>query len=156
MRIGRLSSLPRALRSWFQRLLSFFDERTLRGLAPAAMAVAFAPFLPPLIRLELHEPLVSDTLVFQYTGWCIRHGMRLYRDVGMADGPFIHYLHAGIQLFTGLDDRRFREFDLSLQVACGAGIGALLAPTTDRDAPRASFIERHGRPPPLRCGSLTT
>jgi hypothetical protein len=131
MRIGRLSSLPRALRSWFQRLLSFFDARTLRGLAPAVMAVAFAPFLPPLIRLELHEPLVSDTLVFQYTGWCIRHGMRLYRDVGMADGPFIHYLHAGIQLFTGLDDRRFREFDLSLQVACGAGIGALLAPTTD-------------------------
>ena len=84
-----------------------------------------------MIRLEIMEPLFSDTVVFQYTGWCIRHGMRLYRDIGTPDGPFIHYLHAGIQLFTGVDERAFRKFDLVMQLTCGGAMGALLAPSAD-------------------------
>jgi hypothetical protein len=128
---GRSSRVFAIAQSWSRSLRSLLDVRTMRGLAPAILAVAFAPFLPPLIRLELKEPLFSDTLVFQYTGWCIRHGMRLYRDVGMADGPFIHYLHAVIQLFAGITDRGFRKFDLLMQIGCGGAIGALVAPSAD-------------------------
>ena len=92
-------------------LASRVDARALRGLVPALVALALAPFLAAEIRLELKEPLFTDQLVFQYTGWCIRHGLRLYRDVGMADGPFIHYLHATLQVFAGMSDRGFRIAD---------------------------------------------
>jgi hypothetical protein len=108
------------------------------ALAPGVIALAFAPFLVPLLRVEVKEPLFGDTLVFQYTGWCIRHGLRLYRDVGMPDGPFIHYLHAAIQGFAGITDRGFRKCDLALEASGGAAIGALLAPTAKM--PRAGRI----------------
>jgi hypothetical protein len=131
MRNARFSRALEVAQTWLRSLAAFFDARTLRGLAPAIIAVAFVPFLPPQIRLLLKQPLFSDTLVFQYTGWCIRHGMRLYRDVGMADGPFIHYFHAFVQVFAGMSDLGFRKFDLLLQLACGLAIGAFLAPSTD-------------------------
>jgi hypothetical protein len=104
------------------------DPNTLRGCAPGIVALALFPFLAVLIRLELNESLFGDTLVFQYTGWCIRHGMKLYRDIGTADGPFIDYLQAAIQNAVGLEDRSFRKADLFLHVTCAAAMGALIAP----------------------------
>jgi hypothetical protein len=114
--------------AWGRWLRSPEGACTLRPLAPGALAVCFAPFLYAMIRQEIKEPLFGDVLVFQYTGWCLRHGLRLYRDVGMADGPFIHYLHAGMQVFAGLSDRGFREADLVLHVFGSGAMGALLAP----------------------------
>jgi MFS family permease len=80
--------------------------------------------------MNIREPLFGDSAIFQYTGWCIRHGMRLYRDVGMADGPFIHYLHAGMQALVGTTDRAFRKGDLTLEGIGGAILGLLLAPSS--------------------------
>jgi hypothetical protein len=136
MRRPPTSELLRALRMRFRGAVrpvvtafaSTFDPRTLRGLAPFAVALVLAPFLAPAIRSNLKEPLFSDTLAFQYTGWCLRHGMRLYGDFGMTDGPFIHYLHALIQVFVGITDRGFRRADLSIEVFGSAVLGALLAP----------------------------
>jgi hypothetical protein len=117
-------------RSWWRALRVSFDRAALRPLAPAILPVAFAPFLWLLVKLEIKEPLFGDAIVFQYTGWCLRHGLKLYRDVGMADGPFIHYLHAAIQVFAGTTDRGFRTSDLLLQSAGAGTMGALLAPTS--------------------------
>lgn len=128
MRRRSTSAFLRHSRTWLRSLLSIFDGPTLRGLAPLFVALALAPFLLPAIRSNLKEPLFSDTLVFQYTGWCLRHGLRLYRDFGSADGPFIHYLHAFIQALVGITDREFRKADVSIQALGSATVGALLAP----------------------------
>jgi hypothetical protein len=124
-----------------RRLASRVDERALRGLMPALVALTLTPFLVAEVILELKEPLFSDQLVFQYTAWCIRHGMRLYRDVGMADGPFIHYLDAAIQVFAGISDRGFRKADLVLQLVGSGCMGALVAPS---DHPKAWARRVHG------------
>ncbi|HEX4406922.1 MAG TPA: hypothetical protein VH560_18920, partial [Polyangia bacterium] len=105
--------------------------RCLRAATPGIVPFVFLPFLVPIFRVEINEPLFGDTAVFQYTGWCIRHGMRLYRDVGMADGPFIHYLHAMMQVFAGHSDRGFRIVDLFVQAIGGGLIGFFLAPMVD-------------------------
>jgi hypothetical protein len=55
----------------------------------------------------------------------------VYRDVGTADGPFIHFLHAGIQAVFGIADREFRKGDLFLHATGAALIGLLLAPRLD-------------------------
>jgi hypothetical protein len=128
-----------------------FDAPALRGLTPGVLAIAFVPFLWPLVRLEMHEPLFSDTLVFQYQAWCIRHGLHLYRDVGTADGPFINYLQAAIQVFSGLSDHGFRKADLVFQGAGGAAIGAIVAPAID---PRRSVRWLHRLAWAAAAGSL--
>src|SRR4051812_32835982 len=56
---------------------SLVDGRAVVALSPAVLALAVLPFTIPLMRLELNEPLFGDTYVFQYTGWCLRHGLRL-------------------------------------------------------------------------------
>ncbi len=117
------------------------DVRVLRGLAPAIVPIALAPFLAAWARCELKEPVFSNPLVFQYTGWCIRHGLRLYRDVGMTDGPFIHYLQALMQVFAGMGDRGFRKADLALQVAGSGIMGAALAPA-ERSGRFARSVDR--------------
>jgi hypothetical protein len=124
-------SLPERLRAAGSKaaaLARSIEPGVLRSLAPAVVPLALAPFVVAWARCELKEPLFSNTLVFQYTGWCIRHGLRLYRDVGMTDGPFIHYLQASMQLFVGMSDRGFRKADLFLQVAGSAVMGASVAP----------------------------
>jgi hypothetical protein len=128
---ARARALVSVAGSVVRRLRASFNAAAIRALAPAILPIAFCPFVAILIRLELKEPLFGDTAVFQYTGWCIRHGLKLYRDVGMADGPFIHYLHAAIQAFVGVSDRGFRAGDLVLQGAGWATMGALLAPTAN-------------------------
>jgi len=108
-----------------------FDAPTRRALAPFAVPLALAPLIMSAMRTNLREPLFSDSLVFQYTAWCIRHGLRLYRDVGAQDGPTIHYLHAAIQAIVGITDRGFRRADLAIQIVGSGTMGALLAPALD-------------------------
>ena len=107
------------------------EPRVLRAIAPGVLPLVLLPFVAPLIRKELNEPLFGDTAVFQYVAWCMRHGMRLYRDIGMADGPFIYYLHVAIQTVAGLTDRDFRRGDIWLQGGGGALIGLFLTPISD-------------------------
>ena len=64
----------------------------------------------------------------QYTGWCLRHGMKLYRDVGAPDGPFIHFLHATMQMFVGITDEGCRRADLFIHIVGSGLMGAVLAP----------------------------
>jgi hypothetical protein len=100
-----------------------------RALAPGIVPLVLLPFLVPLIGVELTEPLFGDTLMFQYFGWGLRHGMRLYRDMGTADGPLITFLHAAMQVVGGSSDHGFRVVDLLLQASGGAAIGAVCAPS---------------------------
>jgi hypothetical protein len=109
-------------------LRSHFGDRWPRVSAPAVVFLVVAPFAVPLIQLELNFPLFGDTAYMQYTAWCIRHGMKLYRDMGSADGPFIHFAQAAIQVVLGTSDRALRIGDMTLQVTGSAFIGALLAP----------------------------
>jgi hypothetical protein len=122
----------RRARTWSEdrvrRLAEELGDGWLRIVAPAVLFLAFLPFLLPLIRLELQEPLFGDTAMMQYTAWGIRHGMRLYRDTGSTDGPFIHFTQAIIQIFFGITDRGLRKGDLALQILGSGLIGVLLAP----------------------------
>lgn len=104
-------------------------------IAPAVAALALWPFLLPMVPMEIKEPLFGDTIVYEYTGWCIRHGLKLYRDFGMMDGPFIHFLMAVMQSLSGVTDRAFRKCDLVLHTGLSGVIGALLAPTADLKRP---------------------
>lgn len=99
-----------------------------RLVAPAVVFLALFPFIVPLVQMEVNEPLFGDVAMMQYTAWCMRHGMRLYRDMGSTDGPFIHFLQASIQIFLGESDRALRVGDIRLQALGGALIGAMLAP----------------------------
>jgi hypothetical protein len=116
------------IRERFVQLAVLPHRRTLVAWAPGILPLVVLPLLIPLMRIELNEPLFSDTYVFQYTGWCIRHGLRLYRDVGMADGPFIHFFHVIMQILVGLTERSFRKADLAWEGLGGSLIGLLLAP----------------------------
>jgi hypothetical protein len=99
-----------------------------RAIAPAILAVVLIPFAIPLLAKELNEPLFGDTAMMQYTAWAIRHGMKLYRDTGSTDGPFIHFAQAIIQVFLGQSDRALRIGDIILQITGSALMGAMLAP----------------------------
>ncbi len=99
-----------------------------RAIAPAILAVALIPFAVPLLAKELNEPLFGDTAMMQYTAWAIRHGMKLYRDTGSTDGPFIHFAQALIQIFFGQSDLALRIGDIVLQITGSALMGAMLAP----------------------------
>src|SRR6185312_6456473 len=87
-------------------------EGWLRVVAPAVLFFVFLPFLIPLVRIELNEPLFGDTAMMQTTAWGIRHGLRLYRDTGSTDGPFIHFTQAIIQTLFGTTDRALRAGDI--------------------------------------------
>ena len=126
-----LASWMRRSRAWGRSLYASFDRRSLRILVPAVVALGLLPFVLPMVPMELKEPLFGDTIVYEYTAWCIRHGLKIYRDAGMMDGPFIHFLMAGMQALYGITDRAFRKSDLMLQVSVSAMIGALLAPTAE-------------------------
>jgi hypothetical protein len=101
---------------------------TVRALSVVVIPVALAPWLFAQIGKELASPLFRDSMMCQYTGWCIRHGMKLYRDVGAPDGPFIHFLHATMQLFVGITDQGCRRADLFIHVVGSGLMGAVLAP----------------------------
>jgi hypothetical protein len=126
----RLVGVRRGLVQFPRSFRASVASGSLRPLTPGLLAVVLAPFLWAGVRMNIREPLFGDSAIFQYTGWCIRHGLRLYRDVGMADGPFIHYLHAAIQVVVGTTDRAFRKGDVTLETVGGAILGGLLAPTS--------------------------
>ncbi|HXJ20806.1 MAG TPA: hypothetical protein VMT03_11295 [Polyangia bacterium] len=136
--LGPIRPLAAAARRILRQLAA---PPSLRAMAPGILPLVLFPFIAPLIKRELNEPLFGDTAVFQYAGWCIRRGMRLFRDVGMADGPLIYYLHAAVQALEGITDRDFRRGDLWLQTGGGALIGLALAPISD--LPRLGrFVQR--------------
>ena len=85
----------------FQALRDRLGKGWGRAIAPAILAVTLIPFTIPLLAKELNEPLFGDTAMMQYTAWAIRHGMRLYKDTGSTDGPFIHFAQAIIQMLLG-------------------------------------------------------
>ncbi len=114
--------------SFLASIWATFDARALRVLSAGLVALVLGPFLIPLVALELNEPLFGDSIVYVYTGWAIRHGMKLYRDVGMPDGPFPHFLNAAVQPFFGTSNRGLRMADLLMQSCGSAAMGAMLAP----------------------------
>jgi hypothetical protein len=100
----------------------------LRSMSVAIVALALSPWLYAELRKELASALFRDAAQCQYSAWCLRHGVRLYRDVGAPDGPLIHFLHAFLQLFGGITDHGFRRADFVFQVSCSGAMGAALAP----------------------------
>ena len=100
----------------------------LRSLSVAIVPLALSPWLYAELRKELTAPLFRDAAQCQYSGWCIRHGVRLYSEVGAPDGPLIHFLHAFLQLFGGTKDSGFRRADLWFQLVCSGAMGVALSP----------------------------
>jgi hypothetical protein len=123
-----------------QRLLSRLQARvggwgTLRASVVAIVPLALLPWLLTELHKELASPLFRDAAQCQYSGWCLLHGFRLYRDVGAPDGPLIHFLHAFMQLLAaGRTDRGCRWADLFIQVAGSGVMGAALAPRSAETA----------------------
>ncbi len=102
---------------------------TLRAAAVAVVPLALAPWLLTEIHKELASPLFRDAAQCQYSGWCVLHGVRIYKDVGAPDGPIVHFLHAFLQILAGTaSDRGCRRADLMLQLAGSGVMGAALAP----------------------------
>ena len=97
-------------------------------MVPAIAALALVPWIAYCARTYPDHALYFDQSMYQYTGWCIRHGARLYADVAVPDGPFITWLHAAIQAIAGESDRAFRWADLVIQTTGALAIGAVIAP----------------------------
>jgi hypothetical protein len=133
-------SVRQRLRKSLERLLAVADELlvrlqshfggwgTLRAVCVVILPLAVAPWLLTELQKELHSPLFRDAAQCQYSGWCLLHGVRLYKDVGAPDGPLIHFLHALMQLFAGSSDRGCRVADLVIQIGVSGVMGAVLAP----------------------------
>jgi hypothetical protein len=102
--------------------------RGLRGLSVLIVPLVLSPWLGAQIDKYVGSPLFRDAAMCQYTGWCIRHGVRMYGAVGAPDGPFIHFLHALIQVFGGVSDAGCRKVDLALQILMSGAMGVALAP----------------------------
>ncbi len=117
---------PRA--SLVQRLVARFDPVALRIFAPLLPLLLLLPWLWRLGANELKAPLFRDAAIIQYTGWCIRHGLRLYQDAATPDGPFIHFFHAALQVVWGITDSGARRGDLIVHLLGGGAIGFVLAP----------------------------
>ncbi len=107
---------------------ALIDARSLRALSPAIVPVCLLPWLWLPVHRELDAVLFRDASMSQYTGWCIRHGVKLYKDVGAPDGPVVHFLHAFFQMFVGITDAGCRKADFVFQVIVSAAMGAALAP----------------------------
>jgi hypothetical protein len=126
-----LNRLREDARRATQAAAAFFGGRpTLRALAPLALPLILAPWLKHQLKKELANALFRDAVQSQYSGWCIRHGLKLYADVGAPDGPFIHFLHALMQVFVGITDEGCRHADLFVHVVGAGMMGALLAPAS--------------------------
>ena len=141
-------SVRQRLRKTLERLLAVADELfgrlqshvggwgTIRAAVVAIVPIALAPWLLRELHKELASPLFRDAAQCQYSGWCILHGIRLYKDVGAPDGPLIHFLHAFMQILSGTrSDRGCRWADLLIQVAGSGTMGAALAPRSAETAP---------------------
>ena len=103
-----------------------------RVLVPLFPLLCLAPWLVRQIKVEQDAPLFRDAAMIQYTGWCIRHGLRLYKDVATPDGPFIHFFHALLQVFWGIRDAGARKGDLLVQVVGAGVLGLALSPRLPR------------------------
>ena len=67
--------------------------------------------------------------MMQFTGWGIRHGLKLYRDTGTTGRlGSSHFLEAAIQIVFGESDRALRVADIVLQITGSVLMGVLLAP----------------------------
>jgi hypothetical protein len=110
-----------------------------RIAVPAAATLVLVPLIVYCARTYPWHALYFDHTMYQYTGWCIRHGETLYDSVAVPDGPFITWLHALIQAVAGESDRAFRWADLAIQTGGALGIGALLAPYRARLAWAPAF-----------------
>jgi hypothetical protein len=110
---------------------------TARAAAVAIVPIALAPWLLAEIRKELASPLFRDAAQCQYSGWCLLHGIRLYKDVGAPDGPLVHFLHAFLQIlaFGSNSDAGCRRSDLILQLSGSGLMGAALAARSSETRP---------------------
>jgi hypothetical protein len=119
---------PSVLHRLREEARAIADPRTLRALTPPLLALALLPWIKVQVARELLGTLFRDAAMCQYSGWCILHGIRLYKDVGATDGPFIHLLHAAMQIFVGPSDAGCRHADLVVHILGSGVMGAFLAP----------------------------
>jgi hypothetical protein len=126
--VGWVDRRVLGVRERFRGFRERLGDGAWRVIAPAVLVVVLLPFAIPLLIKELNEPLFGDTAMMQYTAWGIRHGLKLYKDTGSTDGPFIHFTQAIIQAFLGRSDFALRVGDIVLQITGSALMGAMLAP----------------------------
>ena len=107
---------------------ALLDPRTLRVLAPGLLPLLLSPWIWRQWHKEIHSPLFRDASLCHYTTWCLRRGLKLYRDIAQPDGPFIYFLCAAMQIVGGIADAGLRKADLALQVLGSAAMGAALTP----------------------------
>ncbi len=123
-----------------QRLGPALDSRLVLAVLPLFPLAFLLPWLGRELHSELSAPLFRDAAMMQYTGWCIRHGMRLYQDAATPDGPFIHFFHALLQVFWGITDQGARRGDLLVQVVGATLFGAAIAPRPSDTRSRVTVV----------------
>lgn len=131
---GRVAKMIQVTRRVFERCLHAMRSRALwRDLVPLVVVAAFSPWLYLTLKNYTHASLWRDINMFNYAGWCLLHGERIYDTIATPDGPFVYLLHAGMVLFvSGTHDRAFRMLDVAMQGGGAALMGALLVPRETR------------------------
>lgn len=121
--------MPRGFFKAVTRLVAALrDAHFWRVISPLLIPVGLLPWLWVCASHYGEAPLFRDVGMFQYAGWALRMGERLYEDVTTPDGPLIYLIHAALQFVTGTSESAFRTADIIVH-ALGAGVmGWLLAP----------------------------
>jgi hypothetical protein len=129
-------------------------SRLLRGLAPLGTRAKAsvrawirsgnaAPALLPLIialptlwwfltdmRVAAQTAAGRDQGIFQFIGWSMLKGERLYRDIRDVSGPITAYIHMAIQLIGGRGEHALRVGDLLVTSVVFFASGSLLVGCT--------------------------
>jgi len=124
---GRLRAAYRRLLEGGRRLREGYGWR---DVAPLLLPVLFAPWLWVAARNFAGAAMWSDVNMFNYAGWCLRKGERLYDTIAVPDGPFVIAIHALVTLIAGTGDQALRRLDLVVNALAGLVMGVVLAPAS--------------------------
>lgn len=87
-----------------------------------------------------YAALGRDQGIFQYTGWALSKGERLYRDVHDINGPLPSLTHWLVQSLFGKTERAFRVADVCFTIFAYGFFGASLARATGTKSRFAPYL----------------
>jgi hypothetical protein len=85
-------------------------------------------------------PLGRDAGIFQYVGWAIGNGAKVYRDVRDVNGPLTAFIHLLFQKLGGADEHRLHVLDQLANAAVFALVGACVPALSTRRVPAATTL----------------
>ena len=99
-----------------------------RDFAPLVLPLVLVPWLYVAVRNFAGAAVWRDIDMFNYAGWCLRKGERIYDTIATPDGPFVFALHAVLTFVAGSKDQALRKADLAFNALAALTIGVLLVP----------------------------